>query len=281
MTIKVDPSQLETGVPHTKILVAGLACTLVCLFLVGLNTVTGTKYFSVFGGLAFVAAVIWGSDTVKTLQSYGLAVGHPSAGIIAVAAGLLPVIFASRFGFAATPVAIIVAAVTGLVLGFVANYVLMMKIPVMISALTELSVIGACMLQGLASAVTGGYSWTDLTTGAGSSTVAGSFLGGGLVILAFILAAIALTHPWNATSGGPGWKQDRMLMLGAECGFLSLVIAAILSLPFIGAGPGLVTLTVAGCGWLWSYSRYIAMSRRDAAAWLDTKPIPETEGGHP
>lgn len=277
MTVKTDLSQLETGIPHTKILAAGLACSLFCLFLADLNAVTGSKYFAVFGGLAFVAAVVWGCDTVKTLQSYGLATGHPSAGIIAVAAGLLPVVLASRFGLAAPLIAVVVAAATGLVIAFCANYVLMMKIPVMLSALTELSVIGACMLEGLSAAVTGGYSWTDLTAGAGGSTVAGSFLGGGLVVLTFILGAIALSHPWNATSGGPGWKQDRMLVLGAECGFLSLLIAAILSFPFIGAGPGLVTLAVAGCGWLWSYSRYIAMSRRDAAAWLDAKPIPETK----
>ena len=278
MTIRVDPSQLETGIPHTKILVAGLACTLVCLYLADLNAVTGTKYFSVFGGLAFVAAVIWGSDTVKTLQSYGLAVGHPSAGIIAVAAGLLPVVLASRFGPVAAPlVAIIIAAITGVIIAFVANYVLMMKIPVMLSALTELSVLGACMLMGIAAAVTGGYTWNDLTTGAGGSTVTGSFLGGGLVVLAFIRAALAISHPWNATSGGPGWKQDRMLMLGAECGFLSLIIAAILSFAFIGTGPAALTVAVAVCGWLWSYGRYIAMSKRDAAAWLDTKPIPETK----
>lgn len=275
MTVKTDLSQLETGIAHTKILAAGLACSLFCLCLADLNAVTGTKYFSVFGGLAFVAAVIWGSNRVKILQSYGLAVGHPSAGIIAVAAGLLPVILASRFGPAAPFAAIAVSAITGFVIAYLANSVLMMKIPVMLSALTELAVIGACMLLGLSAAVTGGYTWADLTAGAGGSTVAGSFLGSGLVVLLFILAAIALSHPWNATSGGPGWKQDRMLVLGAECGFLSLIIASVLSFAFIGAGPGLVTLAVAACGWLWSYARYIALSRRDAAAWLDAKPIPE------
>lgn len=280
MTIRVDPAQLETGIPHRKILIAGLVCTLFFLYLVNLNVVTGTKYFSVFGGLAFVSAVIWGSDTVKLLQSYGLAVGHPSAGIMAVAAGLLPVILASRSGIAAPFVAVLTAAFIGLVLGFAANHILMMRIPVMITAIMELAVIGACMFQGLSAGITGGYSWSDFMTGTGG-TVSGSFLGGGPAILAFILAAIAISHPFNATSGGPGWKQDRMLVLAAECGCLSLIVSAILSFAFIGAIPGAVSLAVAIAGWILSYSRYMEMCRRDAAAWLDTQPIPETGSERP
>jgi len=278
MTIKVDPSQLEAGIPHRKILIAGLACTLICLYLSDLNVITGTKYFSFFGGLAFLSAVIWGSDTVKTLQSYGLATGHPSAGVIAVAAGLLPMVFASRFGLAAPLVAIIIAAVIGIILGFVANEVLMMRIPVMISAIMELAVIGTCMLLGLSAGIIGGYSWNDLMTGAGGSTFSGSFVGGGILILAFIMAAIALSHPFNATSSGPNWKQDRMLMLAAECGCLSLIIATIISFAFVGAVPAIISLAIAVIGWIWSYSRFIALSKRDAAAWLDAKPIPEPEG---
>jgi len=104
-----------------------------------------------------------------------------------------------------------------------------------------------------------------------------SFIGGALIAVAFLLGAIAIQHPFNACLG-PGWKQDRMLMLTAECGFLSMIVAAIMSFALISAGSALISLIIALIGWLYTYCQYIGLSKRDAAAWLDTKPIPEMEG---
>jgi tetrahydromethanopterin S-methyltransferase subunit C len=275
MTVKVE--RIEGAVPHRKIMAAGMACTLLFLYLTYLNPITGTKIFSFFGGLAFVATVIWGSDAVKVLQSYGLATGHPSAGMIALGSGIIAMLFGSWWGAAAPLVALAVAGLIGVVIGYVANNVLMMKIPVMVTSLTELACIGALSLLGLSATVTGGFSWSDLTTGAAATGFSGSFIGGGLIALVFILAAFAIQHPFNASSGGPSWKQDRMLVIAAECAFLSLIIAAVLSFAFIGPVPAFISLVIAAAGWLISYSRFITLSRRDAAAWLDAKPIRETE----
>ena len=67
MSVKVEV--IEGGVPHNKILIAGLVSTLVCLYLTYLNVLTNTEMFSFFGGLAVVAALIWGSHTIKVLCS--------------------------------------------------------------------------------------------------------------------------------------------------------------------------------------------------------------------
>ena len=104
-----------------------------------------------------------------------------------------------------------------------------------------------------------------------------SFIGGALIAVAFLLGAIAIQHPFNACLG-PGWKQDRMIMLTAECGFLSMIVAAIMSFALISAGAALISLIIALVGWLYTYCEYIELSKRDAAAWLDAKPIPEMEG---
>jgi tetrahydromethanopterin S-methyltransferase subunit C len=104
-----------------------------------------------------------------------------------------------------------------------------------------------------------------------------SFLGGALIATAFMLGAIAIQHPFNACLG-PNWTQDRMLMLAAECGFLSMITAAVMSMPLIPLSAALVSLFVAIVGWYYTYSKYIELSRRDAAAWLDSKPIPDVEG---
>ncbi|MFA5154781.1 MAG: tetrahydromethanopterin S-methyltransferase subunit C [Clostridia bacterium] len=268
MTVKIDPTQINHGIPHTKIMIAGIASTLVFLYCTFLNSLTGSDWFSFFGGLAAIAALVWGSDTIKILNSYGLATGVPSAGMIGFGAGAGAMLISTLFGFAAPLVALLVAGITGLIVGYLANSVLNMKIPVMIQSLTELAIVGALTQLGLMAMITGGYSFSSLV-----GSRANQFLSGGIIFVVFILGAIALQHPWNAVL--PSGKQDRMLMLGAECGFLTMMMAAILSFAFISTAAAGISLVIAVAGWGYAYYRYFALCRRDAAAWLDAKPIPE------
>jgi tetrahydromethanopterin S-methyltransferase subunit C len=281
MSVKVEV--IEGGVPHNNILAAGLVSTLVCLYLTYLNVVTNTELFSFFGGLAVVAALIWGSHTIKVLCSYGIGTGVPSAGMIAFGSGVIAMLLATRFGMLAPVVALVLAAVSGFILGYVSNNILNMKIPAMVQALTEMAIVGALTLMGFAALITGGFTFAGLTSGAISvmgmtlPTYQQSFIGGGLIAVAFLLGAIAIQHPFNATLG-PGWKQDRMLMLTAECGFLSMIVGAVMSFALISAGSAVIALLVAIIGWVYTYQQYMEMSKRDAAAWLDAKPIPDVEG---
>ncbi len=282
MTVKVEV--IEGGVPHTKIMIAGLISTVVCLYLSYLNVVTNTEMFSFFGGLAVIAALIWGSNTIKVLCSYGIGTGVPSAGMIAFGSGVIAMLLATKFGIAAPIVAVILGGIIGLILGYLSNNVLNMKIPVMVQALTELAIVGALTIMGLAVLITGSFTFTALTSG--TVTLFGalsmpsyqvSFIGGGLIATAFLLGALAIQHPFNACLG-PGWTQDRMLMLAAECGFLSMIVAAFMSFALVSSGSALISLIVALVGWLYTYKEYILLSKRDAASWLDSKPIPDVEG---
>jgi tetrahydromethanopterin S-methyltransferase subunit C len=284
MSVKIEV--IEGGIPHNNILAAGLVSTLVCLYLTYLNVLTGTQLFSFFGGLAVVAALIWGSHTIKVLCSYGIGTGVPSAGMIAFGSGVIAMLLATRFGMLAPIVALILAAVIGFILGYVSNNILNMKIPAMVQALTEMAIVGALTLMGFAALITGGFTFAGLTmlpakltlTSAGLvTTYQNSFIGGGLIAVAFLLGALAIQHPFNACLG-PGWKQDRMLMLTAECGFLSMIVAAVMAFSMIDAVSALIALLVAIIGWVYTYSQYMEMSKRDAAAWLDAKPIPDVEG---
>jgi tetrahydromethanopterin S-methyltransferase subunit C len=281
MTVKIEV--IAGGIPHTKIMVAGIIASLVCLYLSYLNVVTNTEMFSFFGGLAVVAALIWGSNTIKVLCSYGIGTGVPSAGMIAFGSGVIGMLLATKFGIAAPIVALVLATVIGLILGYLSNEVLNMKIPAMVQSLTELSVVGAFTLMGFAVLMTGGFTFETLI--AGSVTFLGmslpsyqvSFIGGCLIATAFMLGALAVQHPFNACLG-PGWTQDRMLMLAAECGFLSMFVAAVMSFALITTGSALISLVVALVGWGYTYKHYIGLSKRDAASWLDAKPIPDVEG---
>jgi tetrahydromethanopterin S-methyltransferase subunit C len=281
MSVKIEV--IAGGVPHNNILIAGLVSTLVCIYLTYLNAYTNTEMFSFFGGLAVVAALIWGSHTIKVLCSYGIGTGVPSAGMIAFGSGIIAMLLATKFGMLAPIVALVLAAVIGFLLGYVSNNILNMKIPAMVQALTEMAVVGALTVMGFAAMITGGFTFVGLTTskamflGMPITSYANSFLGSGLIAVAFLLGAIAIQHPFNACLG-PGWKQDRMLMLTAECAFLSMIVASVMSFAFISAGSAIISLLVAIIGWFYTYSQYIEMSKRDAAAWLDSKPIPDTEG---
>jgi len=281
MSVKVEV--IEGGTPHNTILITGLLGTLVCLYLTYLNVLTNTEVFAFFGGLAAIIALIWGSHTIKVLCSYGIGTGVPSAGMIAFGSGVIAMLFATRFGILAPIVALVLAAVIGFILGYISNNILNMKIPAMVQALTEMAAVGALSLMGFAALITGGFTFAGLTTGTVSMlgmTISSnqiSFIGGGLIAVAFLLGAIAIQHPFNATLG-PGWKQDRMLMLTAECGFLSMIVAAVMSFALISAGSAMLSLIIAIAGWAYTYNQYIDLSKRDAASWLDAKPIPETEG---
>jgi len=281
MSVKVEV--IEGGVPHNKIMIAGLVSTLVCIYLTYLNAYTNTEMFSFFGGLAVVAALIWGSHTIKVLCSYGIGTGVPSAGMIAFGSGTIAMLLATKYGMMAPIVALVLAAIIGYILGYVSNNILNMKIPAMVQALTEMAVVGALTVMGFAALISGGFTFAGLTTSTASfmglpiTSYANSFIGGGLIAVAFLLGAIAIQHPFNACLG-PGWKQDRMLMLTAECGFLSMIVAAVMSFALISAGSALISLIIAIIGWAYTYSQYFEMSKRDAAAWLDSKPIPDVEG---
>jgi tetrahydromethanopterin S-methyltransferase subunit C len=281
MTVKIEV--VAGGIPHTKIMVAGLLASLVCLYLSYLNVVTKTEMFSFFGGLAVVAALLWGSHTIKVLCSYGIGTGVPSAGMIAFGSGVIGMLLATKFGIAAPIVALVLAAIIGLILGYLSNDVLNMKIPTMVKSLTELAIVGALTLMGFAVLMTGSFTFTNLTSG--SVTLLGqvmpsfqvSFIGGSLIATAFMLGALAIQHPFNACLG-PGWTQDRMLMLTAECGFLSMIVAAFMSFALVTSGAALISLIVALVGWGYTYSEYMKLGTRDAAAWFDLKPIPDVEG---
>ncbi|MBR1369350.1 tetrahydromethanopterin S-methyltransferase subunit C [Methanocalculus chunghsingensis] len=280
MTVKVEAS--HDAIPHNTLLAVGIVGSIICIYLTYLNTITGLELFSFFGGLGAVIALIWGTSTIKRLCSYGIGTGVPSAGMVAFGAGIIAMLLGTKFGIASPIAALIIAAVAGAAFGFLADNVLNMKIPVLMQSLAELSIIGALTILGFTAMATGDFTFSALSAGTISifgfamSSANASYLGGGIIAVAFMLGAIAIQHPFNAALG-PSNTQDRTLMLAAECGFLSMIIMAVISFAFIAVGAALVGLLIAIIGWGYTYTQFIELSKRDAAAWLDAKPILETE----
>jgi len=284
MTVQITAS--TGGIPHDKLMAFGLVGSVICLYLTYLNAATGTEVFSFFGGLAAVFALIWGTSTIKHLCSYGIGTGVPSAGMIAFGSGVIAMLLATQFnGMYLTPImAVVFGAIVGGVCGFLANNVMRMNIPVMVRSLTEMAIIGAIVLLGLTAVMAGGFGFDALSVKIvpilgilSTQSFGASMLGGCLIAVSFMLGGIALQHPFNACLG-PGEKQDRTLTLAAECGFLSMIVVAVISFAFVASFAAIISLVVAVAGWYYTFVKYIEYSKRDAYAWLDAKPILEPKG---
>jgi tetrahydromethanopterin S-methyltransferase subunit C len=298
MTVKMEASAGK--LPHKKLLIYGIIIALVGTYLTYLNTLTGVAVFSFFGGIGAIAALWWGSDTIKHLCSYGLGTGVPSAGMVAFGSGAIAMIAGTKFGIASPIVVLILAAIIGAVIGYVANNILNMNIPVMISSLIELAVVGAMTMLGFAAMCTGSFQFNGLVIGGMSLSMqpaatqaaaggaqtflvtvipefAGSLIGGAALAVIFFLGAMALQHPFNACLG-PNEQQDRTLMLALEVGFLSMIVVAVMSYAFLDKISATIGLVVALICWFYTYRKYIDLSKRDAYAWLDSKPIQEVGG---
>lgn len=297
MTVKMEAS--SGALSENTLMIYGIVVALVGTYLTYLNVVTGMAVFSFFGGIGAIAAIWWGSDAIKHLCSYGLGTGVPSAGMVAFGAGAIAMIAGTKFGMASPIVTLILAAIIGAVIGYIANNIINMNIPVMIFSLMKLSIVGALTMLGFAAMCTGTFMFNGLVIGGmtlsmepageaaagGAQTFmvtvlpefAGSLIGGAALAVIFFLGAMALQHPFNACLG-PNESQDRTLMLAIEVGFLSMIVVAVMSYAFLDILSATVGLLVSLIGWIYTYKQYIELSKRDAYAWLDSKPIIEVGG---
>lgn len=296
MTVKMEASAGKLS--HNTLMTYGVIIAVVGTYLTYLNVITGMAVFSFFGGIAAVAALWWGSDTIKHLCSYGLGTGVPSAGMIAFGSGAIAMIVGTKFGIASPIATLIIAAILGAVIGYTANNIINMNIPVMVMSLMELAVVGAMTMLGFATMCTGSFNFSEMVIGSMSLSVesagvaaggaqqflvtavpeyGNSLIGGAALAVIFFLGALALQHPFNACLG-PNESQDRTLMVALSCGFLSMIVVAIISLVFVGFFAGTISIIISLIAWFYCYKSYIELSKRDAYAWLDSKPIIEVGG---
>ncbi len=218
--------------------------------------------------------------------------------MIAFGSGAIAMIVGTKFGMASPIVTVIVAAVLGAVIGYTANNIINMNIPVMIMSLMELAIVGAMTMLGFSAMCTGSFTFNEMVIGSMSLSVesagaavggaqtfmvtaipqfGNSLIGGASIAVIFFLGAMALQHPFNACLG-PNESQDRTLMLALSSGFLSMIVVAVISFVFLGILAGTVNLIIALIAWFYCYKTYIDLSKRDAYAWLDSKPILEVGG---
>ena len=222
------------------------------------------------GALGAICAVMWGADAVRRVAKYGLGTGVPSIGQIAMGMGII----AATFGLAivkeatiAGPiVALVTASVIGFIIGWFAQNVIKMKIPVMIRCMTEIAASGAIVIIGFSAAVAGNFEFNNIIT---------LVFDNGVMLAVFWVGAMAMLHPFNACLG-PDERQKRLLYLAGSTGAITMAVIGIAAIMTLGTS-GIITLLLGVVLWFIFYKKFWDEVYNDAAAVVGTGLIPKTE----
>ena len=222
------------------------------------------------GALGGMCSVFWGADAVRRVAKYGLGTGVPSIGQIAMGMGIV----AAMFGLAivktqvlAGPlVALVTASIIGFIIGWFAQNVIKMKIPVMIRCMTEIAASGTIIIIGFSSAVAGNFEFMNIVK---------LVFDNGVMLAVFWVGAMAMLHPFNACLG-PDEKQKRLLYLAGSTGAITMAIVGIAATMTLGAS-GAITLILGIVLWLIFYKKFWDEVYNDASSVVGTGLIPKTE----
>ncbi len=237
----------------------------------GLLGIYLSPLFPTAGALGAICAVIWSAEAVRRVAKYGLGTGVPSIGQIAMGMGII----AAMFGLAivksmplAGPIlALVTASIIGFIIGWFAQNVIKMKIPVMIRCMTEIAAGGALIIIGFSAAVAGNFDFMG--------SIIPKVFDNGVMLAVFWVGAMAMLHPFNACLG-PDERQKRLLYLAGSTGAITMAIMGIAATMTLGAS-GAATLILGIILWLIFYKKFWDEVYNDAASVIGTGLIPKTE----
>jgi tetrahydromethanopterin S-methyltransferase subunit C len=222
------------------------------------------------GALGAMCSVIWGADAVRRVAKYGLGTGVPSIGQIAMGMGIIAAMFGLAIVKTATIagpiVALVTASVIGFIIGWFAQNVIKMKIPVMIRCMTEIAASGALIIIGFSAAVAGNFEFNNIIT---------LVFDNGVMLAVFWVGAVAMLHPFNACLG-PDERQKRLLYLAGSTGAITMAVIGIAAIMTLGTS-GIITLLLGVVLWVIFYKKFWDEVYNDASSVVGTGLIPKTE----
>lgn len=245
------------AVDSNHLLILGVVGALIGIYLSNVNDIIGP----IIAGLGGVCAIVWGSDAIRRVASYGLGTGVPSIGYMSLSVGVIGALTGITLATILNipligPISgLIVAVIIGAVIALVATKIVGMKIPIMVQCTIEIA--GAAMLSILAfsSAVTGTYDMAAIYE---------NVVAPGFIAVFFILCTMAIQHPFNACLG-PNEDQVRTLKCAASTAFLTMTITGLIS--SITGGLGWFVVFIVGLiGWIIAFRAFVQASCSDAAS---------------
>ncbi|MDR2873260.1 MAG: tetrahydromethanopterin S-methyltransferase subunit C [Methanobrevibacter sp.] len=255
-----------SAISSELLLVIGIIGGLIGIYLTPLNHLFGP----LFASLGAVCAIVWGSDAIRRVASYGLGTGVPSIGYMSLSIGIIGTLAGIALASSSLlrglsvvgPVlALVLSMVLGLVVAILAKKVVGMKIPILERCTAEIAGAAALSVLGFSAAFAGSYDFAQILT---------LVIGPGYIALFFILNTLAIQHPFNACLG-PNENQVRTLKLAGACGFLAMVIIGIITignpaLTWKGIPASLLINIVGLGGWIIFFKKYVSASFKEAAS---------------
>ena len=246
------------AVSSTHLLILGIVGGLLCIYLSGfLGDVIGP----VIAGIGAVLAIVWGSDAIRRVASYGLGTGVPSIGYMSLSVGVISSLAGIslatllKMNIAGPVIALVIAIIIGAIIALVATKIVGMKIPIMLQCTIEIAGAACLSILAFSVAIAGSYEMM---------AVYESVVATGYIAVLFIMCTMAIQHPFNACLG-PNEDQVRTLKCAASTAFLSMTIVGILS--SISGGFGWAIVLVIGLiGWVISFRAFVKASCEDAAS---------------
>jgi tetrahydromethanopterin S-methyltransferase subunit C len=246
------------AVSSTMLLALGIVGGLLCIYLSGfLGDVVGP----VIAGIGAVLAIVWGSDAIRRVASYGLGTGVPSIGYMSLSVGVISALaglsLATMMKMAILgPIAgFVIAVIIGAIIAIVATKIVGMKIPIMLQCTVEIAGAATLSLLGFAVAIAGSYDMMAIYE---------NVVATGFIAVLFIMCTMAIQHPFNACLG-PNEDQVRTLKCACSTAFLSMTLTGLMSITTGGLG-WFVVFIVGLIGWIVSFRAFVQASCNDAAS---------------
>ena len=246
------------AVDSMHLLILGIVGGLLCIYLSGfLGNVVGP----VIAGIGAVLAIVWGSDAIRRVASYGLGTGVPSIGYMSLSVGVISALTgislatSLKMPIAGPIAALIVAIIIGAIIAIVATKIVGMKIPIMLQCTIEIAGAACLAILGFAVAIAGSYDMTAIYK---------NVVATGFIAVLFIMCTMAIQHPFNACLG-PNEDQLRTLKCACSTAFLSMTIVGLMSVITGGLG-WFVVFLVGLIGWVVSFRAFVIASMNDAAS---------------
>ena len=246
------------AVDSMHLLILGIVGGLLGIYL---SAFLGDVIGPVLAGLGAVCAIVWGSDAIRRVASYGLGTGVPSIGYMSLSVGVISALaglsLAVMLNIALVgPIAaLVIACIIGAVIALVAIKIVGMKIPIMIQCTIEIAGAAALSILGFAVAIAGSIEFASILE---------SVVATGFIAVLFIMCTMAIQHPFNACLG-PNEDQVRTLKCACSTAFLAMTITGLMSVTTGGLG-WFVVFIVGLIGWVISFKAFVDASMNDAAS---------------
>ena len=249
----------------------GIGVGLIGIYIAGISEI---PYLAFLAGIGAIFATKMGADAVRRVCSYGIGTGVPSIGMLALGMGIISAMFGLAIGkmlgngtnmvFIGPIVGLVLALTIGFVVGTLANKIIKLNIPVMERCLMEIAGAGVLVLTGLSVMVAGSMDFVVISK---------MVIETGYIAPIFILGALGILHPFNA-SLGPDETQDRTMVHAYSCGAIAMLIAGVCSVaidPIAGTISAIIGLAI----WYVTFRGFVKLAKRDAGAgWVGTGLLP-------